>query len=75
MRATDDSDSQKSDHETVQHGSYRSGFAFGILSFAAMAVLGVLSTIVTARLYGVRIIGRFALVSAPVDALWVLSTV
>jgi O-antigen/teichoic acid export membrane protein len=59
----------------VTHGSYRSGFAFGILSFGAMAVLGVLSTIITARLYGIRIIGRYALAIAPVDALWVLSTV
>jgi len=40
----------------------------------AMAAFGVVSTIVTARIYGVRIIGQFALVSAPVGALWVLST-
>jgi O-antigen/teichoic acid export membrane protein len=39
-----------------------------------MATFGVVSTIVTARIYGVRIIGQFALVSAPVAALWVLST-
>jgi O-antigen/teichoic acid export membrane protein len=58
----------------ARHGSYRSGFAFGILSFLAMAAFGVVSTIVTARIYGVRIIGQFALVSAPVAALWVLST-
>jgi O-antigen/teichoic acid export membrane protein len=56
------------------HGSYRSGFAFGILSFATVVVFGVVSTIATARIYGVRIIGEFALVSAPVAALWVLST-
>jgi O-antigen/teichoic acid export membrane protein len=58
----------------AQHGSYRSGFAFGILSFLAMATFGVVSTIMTARLYGVRIIGQFALVSAPAGALWYLST-
>ena len=58
----------------ARHGSYRSGFAFGILSFLAMAAFGVVSTIVTARMYGVGIIGQFALVSAPVAALWVLST-
>lgn len=58
----------------ARHGSYRSGFAFGILSFLAMAVLGAVSTIVTARIYGVQIIGQFALVLAPVAALWVLST-
>jgi O-antigen/teichoic acid export membrane protein len=56
------------------HGSYRSGFSFGILSFAAVAVFGVVSTIATARIYGVQVIGQFALVSAPVAALWILST-
>ncbi|MEA2335151.1 MAG: hypothetical protein QOG40_1641, partial [Solirubrobacteraceae bacterium] len=39
-----------------------------------MAAFGVVSTIATARIYGVRIIGEFALCSAPVAALWVLST-
>jgi O-antigen/teichoic acid export membrane protein len=54
--------------------SYRSGFLFGTLSFFAAAALGVVSTIATSRLYGVRIIGQYALVWAPVAALWVLST-
>jgi O-antigen/teichoic acid export membrane protein len=58
----------------ARHGSYRSGFAFGILSFLAMAMFGLVSTIVTARIYGVETIGEFALVSAPITALWVLST-
>jgi O-antigen/teichoic acid export membrane protein len=60
---------------TATRGSYRTGFAFGILSFVVLAAIGVGSTIVTARLYGVRVIGEFALVLAPVSALWVLSTV
>jgi O-antigen/teichoic acid export membrane protein len=59
----------------ARHGSYRSGFLFGILGFVAVAVVGALSTVVTSRLYGVRIVGEFALVLAPVSALWVLSTV
>jgi O-antigen/teichoic acid export membrane protein len=54
--------------------SYRSGFFFGSLSFVAVTGIGLLSTVVTARLYGVRIIGQYALVFAPVGALWVLST-
>ncbi len=58
----------------ARHGSYRSGFAFGILSFLAVAIVSLASTIATARIYGVRIIGQFALASAPVAALWVLST-
>jgi O-antigen/teichoic acid export membrane protein len=60
---------------TATRGSYRSGFAFGILSFMVLTAIGVVSTIVTARLYGIRAIGQFALVLAPVSALWVLSTV
>jgi O-antigen/teichoic acid export membrane protein len=59
----------------AMRASYRSGFLFGTLSFLAVTVVGVASTILTARLYGVRIIGSFALVSVPVAALWVLSTV
>jgi len=60
---------------TAKRASYRSGFLFGTLSFFAVAALGVVSTILTSRLYGVQIIGRFALVSAPVAALWILSSV
>jgi O-antigen/teichoic acid export membrane protein len=45
------------------------------LSFLSATILGIISMIVTSRLYGVRIIGEFALVSAPVAALWMLSTV
>ena len=61
--------------EGPARASYRSGFIFGSLSFFAIAGLGVISTIVTARLYGVRVIGQFALVLAPVSALWILSSV
>lgn len=38
-------------------------------------LLGLVSMVLTSRIYGVRVIGAFALVSAPVAALWVLSTV
>jgi O-antigen/teichoic acid export membrane protein len=62
------------DNEPVR-ASYRSGFFFGVLSFLVVACVGVVSTIVTSRLYGVRVIGQFALVSVPVAALWVLSSV
>jgi O-antigen/teichoic acid export membrane protein len=58
-----------------ERGSYRSGFLFGALSFVGVAVLGLVSTIITSRLYGVRVIGQYALVFVPVAALWVLSTV
>jgi O-antigen/teichoic acid export membrane protein len=56
-------------------GTYRSGFAFGGLGFVLATLLGIVSMVATSRLYGVRVIGQFALVSAPVGVLWVLSTV
>jgi len=59
----------------ARRGSYRAGFFFGTLSFGATIGLGFASAIVTARLYGVSVIGDFALVGAPVSALWVLSTI
>ena len=58
-----------------KRGTYRAGFFFGTLSFGATLVLGFASTILTARLYGVSVVGDYALVWAPVAALWVLSTV
>lgn len=58
-----------------RRGSYRSGFFFGVLSFAVALGLGFGSTVLTARLYGISAIGDFALAYAPVSALWVLSTV
>jgi len=70
----DDHDPAKDGSAAASHGSYRSGFAFGILSFLGVALVTLASTIATARIYGVRIIGQFALASAPVAALWVLST-
>ncbi|HET9153553.1 MAG TPA: lipopolysaccharide biosynthesis protein [Solirubrobacterales bacterium] len=55
--------------------SYRAGFFFGSLSFLGTTVLGLVSTIVTARIYGVAVIGEFTLASAPAAILFVLSTV
>lgn len=55
--------------------SYRAGFFFGTLSFFGTAVLGLVSTIVTSRIFGVQIIGEYALVFAPVAALNLLSSV
>jgi O-antigen/teichoic acid export membrane protein len=60
---------------TTGRASYRSGFFFGSLSFFAVAGAGVVSTILTSRLYGVRIIGQYALVMVPVGILCVFSTV
>ena len=53
-----------------ERASYRAGFFFGALSFFGTAVLGLVSTIVTSRLYGIEIIGEYALVFAPVPLPW-----
>jgi O-antigen/teichoic acid export membrane protein len=53
--------------------SLRSGLSFGALSFAVSALVAIVSSIVTARIYGVDVIGQFALVSAPAGAIWFLS--
>ncbi|MGH2743640.1 MAG: oligosaccharide flippase family protein, partial [Thermoleophilaceae bacterium] len=44
------------------------------LSFVAMAVLGVLSMILVARVYGIAVVGEYALVLAPVSAVAFLSS-
>lgn len=59
----------------AKRGSYRHGFIFGSFSFVGASVVGLISTVVTSRLYGIDIVGQFALVAAPVAALWVLSSV
>lgn len=57
----------------AERPSLRSGLSFGALSFAAGATLAVVSSVVTARLYGVQVIGEFALVAAPAAVIWFLS--
>jgi putative inorganic carbon (hco3(-)) transporter len=63
------------DARAGKRGTYRAGFFFGSLSFLGTALLGLVSTIVTARIYGVDTIGEFTLATAPAGILFVLSTV
>src|SRR5580658_6656532 len=58
LATTDYPTPQRESTPVGERGTYRSGFAFGTLSFFAVAGVGVVSTIITARLYGVRIIGQ-----------------
>jgi O-antigen/teichoic acid export membrane protein len=62
-----------SDRRTAR-ASYSEAAAFGALSFAAMGVLSVGSGIVIARIYGVEVVGEYALVIAPMNAVWYLSS-
>lgn len=55
--------------------SYTSGVAFGLASFAAIAVATLATSILTARIYGVTVIGEAALALAPVTIVTLLSTV
>src|SRR6476661_6365533 len=56
-------------------GSYTAGLGYGILSFFATGAITVATSIVTARLFGITVIGQFALAAAPAIALWTLSSV
>lgn len=57
-----------------RRGSFSKGVAFGGLTFVSTAVLGVVSSIVVARLYGIDVVGRFALAYAPTGVVWFLSS-
>lgn len=58
----------------TERPSFREGFGFGGLSFAVGGVLSVVSTIVVARLYGIEVIGEYALAYAPTGFVWFLSS-
>lgn len=45
--------------------SLKAGFGFAAGSFVANAVVGLFSAVLTARVYGVEVIGEFALATAP----------
>ena len=59
----------------MERPSYRIGIQFSVLSYCALMVLGLLSSVVIARLYGIGIIGENALSLAPILVLAYLSTV
>jgi O-antigen/teichoic acid export membrane protein len=58
-----------------RRASYTEGLSFSILSFGSVVLVGLVSAIVTARIYGIEVIGQFALATAPVNAVWYLSSV
>ena len=60
---------------TDRRSSFTEGAAFGVLSFAAMVVVGLATAVVTARGYGIHVLGELALATAPTGAVWFLSTV
>lgn len=54
-----------SDPQPVERATLRRGLGFAASSFVANALVQLLSSVLTARLYGVRTIGEYALVTAP----------
>lgn len=65
---------RESDATAAEKRPYSEGFGFGAVSFAAGAGVGLLSAIVIARIYGIEVVGEFALATAPVGVVWVAST-
>jgi O-antigen/teichoic acid export membrane protein len=55
--------------------SYGNSLGFGAFSFLGNALLSLISSVVVARLYGITVVGEFALAGAPAAAVWLLSTV
>lgn len=58
----------------AERASYTSGVSFGLLSFVAVGVVTLVGSVVTARLYGIELIGAFALAVAPATAMDTLGT-
>lgn len=62
--------------EKAQTGSsYSAGIVFSLANFAVIGVITLMTSVLSARLYGITIIGQFALVMAPVSVVMLLSTV
>jgi O-antigen/teichoic acid export membrane protein len=61
--------------QNTARGSYGAGLSHGAASFLANTLLALISSVVVARLYGVAVIGEYALAGAPAGAVWLLSTV
>ena len=57
----------------ARRASYSEGVAFAVLSFASIVFVGLVSSIVVARAYGIVPIGEFAIALAPSAALATLS--
>ena len=55
--------------------SYSSGMAFALASFGSIGIATLLTSVLTARIYGVTVVGQAALALAPVMVVTLLSTV
>lgn len=55
--------------------SFRSALGHGLMSVGAVALIGLVGSVLIARLYGVEVIGEYALTLAPVAVMSYLTTV
>lgn len=60
---------------TTFSSSYSKGLVFSLASFAVIGVITLVTSILSARLYGIKVIGQSALVLAPIALVTLLSTV
>jgi O-antigen/teichoic acid export membrane protein len=65
----------QADRPSHHRRPFSQAFAFGSANFFVSASISLTSAIVTARLYGARTIGEYALSYAPTGIVWYLSTV
>lgn len=57
-----------------ERASYREGAGFNAVSFTIVALIAVVGGVITARLYGIEVIGEYALATATVNAVRLLSS-
>lgn len=55
--------------------SFKQTLGHGLLSFGAVALIGLVGSVIIARIYGVDVIGEYAITLAPVGVLTYISTV
>ncbi len=55
--------------------SYSAGMLYSLASFAAIGAVTLFTSVLSARLYGIRVVGEAALVLAPIAIVTLLSTV
>ena len=75
MSPAENPDADGRDPAPPQRGTLTAGLSLGAASFIINMVVSLLTSVLIARLYGVTVVGQFALAFAPTGAVWLLSTV
>ncbi len=75
MSPPENPDTDRRDPAPPQRGTLTAGLSLGAASFILNMVVSVVTSVLIARLFGVTVVGQFALAFAPTGAVWLLSTV